>query len=105
MTAEVIDFNPWTPEDTEAWLTRVPLPVNFTWPDNMGKERAVLPVNRIHKGYGFWLRTTPYFPGLFEEIHRIIALTPSDVEMSPEWLADQLNKRRPQGTQTGLFSP
>lgn len=93
----------WSQEDTEAWLKAYPLPVDFTWPDNHSKERAVLPSNRLHKGYGFWLRTTPYFPGLFEEIHLIIALTPSDFLMTPAWLAGELNKRRAVGKQENLF--
>lgn len=93
----------WTQELTEDWLKAYPLPVDFTWPDNHGKERSVLPSNRLHKGYGFWLRTTPYFPGLFEEIHRIIALTPSDFTMTPAWLAGELNKRRVTGEQQTLL--
>lgn len=99
----------WSPDDTEAWLTVYPLPADFKWPTNQGGpdgkkiERAVVNSNRLHKGYGFWLRTTPYFPGLFEEIHRIIALTPSEFVMTPEWLAEELNKRRPAGQQEKLF--
>lgn len=93
----------WSPKDTEDWLTKVPLPVDFTWPDDCRKERAVLPSNRLTKGYGFWLRTTPYFPGLFEEIHQIIARAPSDFEMTAAWLADELNQRRPRGEQQTLL--
>jgi len=48
-------------------------------------------------------RTTPYFPALFEEIHQIIAMTPSDVLMTPEWLAAKLHARRPQGEQQNLL--
>lgn len=93
----------WTPEKTEQWLTDYPLPVDFKWPDNAGERRAVLPSNRIHKGYGFWLRTTPYFPGLFELIHRILALAPGDQLLTPEWLAAELNKRRTSAVQTDLL--
>jgi hypothetical protein len=93
----------WSQDDTEAWLTTFALPEDFSWPDNHKTERPVLPSNRLHKGYGFWLRTTPYFPGLFEEIHRIMALAPSDFEVTPTWLAEELNKRRPQGEQQKLF--
>lgn len=93
----------WSQADTEEWLSRYPLPVDFLWPDCRGIARAVLPSNRLSKGYGFWLRTTPYFPELFEEIHQIIALTPSDVVMTPEWLAEKLNARKPQGEQINLL--
>ena len=94
---------PWLPLDTERWLTNYPLPATFLWPDNYGKERLVLPTNRISKGYGFWLRTTPYFPGLFELCHRIIATTPADFPMTPEWLAGRLDEYRPRGTQGELL--
>jgi hypothetical protein len=93
----------WSQEDTEGWLKKYPLPPDFTWPDNLKKERAVLPSNRLHKGYGFWLRTTPYFPGLFEEIHRILSLAPSDFLATPTWLAAELNNRRVKETQENLF--
>jgi hypothetical protein len=45
-----------------------------------------------------------------EEIHAIIALTPAThpdgtpFAMTPEWLAGQLDARRPKGTQTDLFA-
>jgi hypothetical protein len=93
----------WTQQQTESWLCEYPLPADFSWPDNDGKDRAVLPSNRIHKGYGFWLRTTPYFPGLFELIHRILALAPSDQLLTPEWLAAELNKRRATTVQPELL--
>jgi hypothetical protein len=81
----------WTPDDTEQWLTANPLPADFRWTrttnetcrDAEGRlriiskrrdpDQIVLPNYRLHKGYGFWLRTTPYFEGLFEECHAIIA--------------------------------
>lgn len=57
----------WTQEETEAWLTRNPLPPDFEW-----EGRRVLPQYRLHKGYGFWLRTTPYHRGLFGEVHDLL---------------------------------
>jgi hypothetical protein len=93
----------WSPDQTEQWLTGYPLPVDFRWPDNNGESRVVLPSNRIHKGYGFWLRTTPYFPGLFELIHRILALAPSDQLLTPEWLAAELDKHRSTTVQPDLL--
>ena len=104
MTSHLIDPSGiWSQADTEAHLSRCPLPVDFLWPDGRGEKRAVIPSNRLSKGYGFWLRTTPYFPALFEEIHQIIAMTPSDVVMTPDWLAAKLHARRPQGEQQKLF--
>jgi hypothetical protein len=88
---------------TEGWLNDYPLPCEFVWLDRYGKARRVLPTYRIKGGYGKWLRETPYFPGLFEEIHHIIALTPSDTVMTPEWLATQLDARRPRGEQQNLL--
>ena len=93
----------WTPDDTERWLKEFPLPVDFRWErvekNSDGSRRvtpgaAVLPDYRISKGYGFWLRTTPYFPGLFEEIHDILQRVPEDQPISPEWLAAQLHERK-----------
>lgn len=94
---------PWSDIQTEGWLTQYPLPVEFMWPDRYGKLRRVLPTYRITGGYGKWLHETPYFPGLFEEIHQIIARTPSDVLMTPEWLAAKLDEQRPQGEQQNLL--
>lgn len=93
--------NAWTPNDTEAFLTRQALPPDFLWPHRDanpdGSERLVpvLPTYRLHKGYGFWLRTTPYFPGLFEEIHAILLRWPDDQPLpNAQALADTLNERR-----------
>lgn len=77
----------WTPDHTEAWLTANPLPVDFLWrhrdpnPDGTDRLELVLPRYQLHKGYGFWLRTTPYFPGLFELIHEILWRMPSNGEL------------------------
>jgi hypothetical protein len=102
----------WTTDDTEAFLTKVPLPTDFRW-DRTEKhgsdkrilpDQSVLPDYRIKKGYGFWLRTTPYFPGLFEEIHDILLRWPDDEAMpSADQLAEVLRERRKaQGEQQGL---
>jgi len=90
---------PWTHVQTEGWLTEYPLPVDFLWPDRYGKPRPVLPTYRTKFGYGKWLMDTPYFPGLFEEIHGILARAPGDLVLTPEWLATQLDLRRPKGEQ------
>lgn len=102
---------PWTHDDTEAFLTRFALPTDFRW-DRTEKrngqrivvpDQPVLPNYTLSKGYGFWLRTTPYFPGLFEEIHDIILRAPDDQEITSEWLAGQLlERRRARGQQQGL---
>lgn len=85
---------PWDDLATEGWLTEYPLPPDFTWPDRYGKERSVLPTYRIKGGYGKWLKETPYFPGLYELIHRILALAPAEQELTPEWLVARLNEAR-----------
>ncbi len=98
----------WSPDDTEQFLNRQALPADFTWPHRDrapdGREvlAAVVPSYRIHKGYGFWLRTTPYFPGLFAEVHDILMRWPED-EPLPEAdaLADALNQRRADRGQQG----
>lgn len=98
----------WTLDDTERYLREYPLPSDFRWPhrdrDADGSEvlAPVLPQYRLHKGYGFWLRTTPYFPGLFEEIHQVL-LTIGDELPTPERLAEILIQRRAaRGTQSSL---
>lgn len=89
-----IETQAWTPDHTEAWLKTNPLPVDFLWPhrdknaDGLPRLVPVLPSYQLHKGYGFWLRTTPYFPGLFEEIHAILVRVPPDAALpTPDELA------------------
>jgi hypothetical protein len=101
---------PWLADDTEKWLTLNPLPIDFYWPhrdplpDGTVNMQPVLPTYRLHKGYGFWLRTTPYFPGLFEEAHAVI-LSLGDELPSPESLAAQLKTRLMlRGTQLKIFN-
>jgi hypothetical protein len=60
----------WSREDTRDFLTANPLPSDFVWPHRDGGKRPVQPVYRVTGGYGKWLSETPYFPGLFELIHR-----------------------------------
>lgn len=101
----------WTPDHTEQFLAANPLPVDFVWPhreaqaDGTDNLQPVLPSYAIHKGYGFWLRTTPYFPGLFHEIHGILSRLPGDADLpTPEELAAQLDQiRADRGTQTTLL--
>lgn len=59
----------WTLDQTQGWLDANPLPPDFDW-----KGTRVCPSYRLHKGYGFWLRTTPYHRGLFAEVHEILNL-------------------------------
>lgn len=103
---------PWTPDDTERWLSLNPLPQDFLWPHRDARPgltdeenlQPVLPTYRLHKGYGFWLRTTPYFPGLFEEIHAVL-LGVGDELPTPEKLAETLHeRRRAAGKQQKLFT-
>jgi hypothetical protein len=97
----------WTNDDTEAFLSKNALPADFLWPhrernaDGSENLQPVLPSYRLHKGYGFWLRTTPYFQGLFEEIHDVLLRWPDDQPLpEPEALAEILNQRRAaRGTQ------
>ena len=92
----------WTADDTERFLSQHPLPTEFRWERTQKRDgqrviipdQPVMPEYRIHKGYGFWLRTTPYFPGLFEEIHDILARWPGDeVLPSPERIGELLRER------------
>ena len=101
----------WSPNDTEAWLSRFALPIDFRWDRSEKRDgqrlvlpdQPVLPEYRITKGYGFWLRTTPYFPGLFEEIHDILMRATDDQAITPEWVASQLvERRRLRGEQQNL---
>jgi hypothetical protein len=99
---------PWTPDDTELWLTQNPLPQDFTWPhrkpnaDGSDNWQPVLPSYRLHKGYGFWLRTTPYFPGLFEEIHAILLAIGNELPTADALADTLLERRKAAGTQAGL---
>lgn len=98
-----LPFPPWGHINTENWLTEHKLPVDFCWPDDHGVNRPVLNKHKLSKGYGYWLRTTPYFPHLFEDIHEILARCPLDQLQSQEYVVDELNKRRKQGTQGELL--
>lgn len=98
--SELLPIDSWTPEDTRDWLAADgnALPPDFLWPhrdrkpDGSPHLARVLPSYRLAKGYGFWLQTTPYFPGLFEEIHRLLLVTdPLPVDGSA--LATLLNER------------
>jgi hypothetical protein len=81
MTTTPFNLHPpssWTHADTMAWLNENPLPIDFHWthrdaPD--GPPQLVLPKYRV-TSYGKWLRETPYFPGLFEDIHNLLFHAP-----------------------------
>lgn len=87
------EFVPWEHGDTRQYLDANPLPVDFLWADQDGAERPVQPRHKSVTGYGKWLQETPYFPGLFELIHGVLVLCPDLGDA--EWLADELNRRRP----------
>lgn len=90
-----LPVEPWSQTDSRDWLTAFPLPVEFTWIDRDRVERAVLPSHRNLKGgYGKWLAETPYFPGLFELCHGILQRAPNTQPLTPEWIAEELQKYR-----------
>lgn len=100
----------WTPEDTETWLSDNPLPADFLWPyrepkpDGTPDLRVVLPTYRLTKGYGFWLRTTPYFPGLFEDCHAVLVGMGEELPVSGEDLALRVQAAvKARGIQQNLF--
>lgn len=68
----------WDRDDTERWLKDYPLPHGFLY-----RGQKVWPRYRLKKGYGFWLRTTPYHQGLFELCHELLAAIPVGGEMPP----------------------
>jgi len=94
----------WSPENTQAYLSESPLPASFTWRHREGYEAPVVPSYRLTGGYGKWLRETPYFPGLFEEIHGVLARLPDEKPLPfPDELAKILREaRRARGEQQQL---
>ncbi len=85
----------WSLDDTMHYLTANPLPADFHWPHRdypADRPQPVHPKNRIHAGYGKWLRETPYFPGLFERIHGII-LEAGDTLPDAEQIAAEVRKK------------
>lgn len=63
---------PWTKAASQRWLSLNPLPASFQHADRHGVVRPVQPSHA--QDYGKWLAETPYFPGLFEEIHDILSI-------------------------------
>lgn len=88
----------WTKDDTQGYLDANPLPVGFRWPhrdyrhEKDGGLRAVQPSHSAVTAYGKWLRETPYFRGLFDMAHEVLAMSPDLGDA--EWLAGELVKRR-----------
>lgn len=80
-------MRPWDQEATEEWLTKNPLPPDFEW-----EGRQVIPSYKIHKGYGFWLRTTPYHRGLFARCHDLLGAR-NGLYSDGEDLAEDLRKK------------
>ena len=92
--AAIIDNNPpprWDEEMTEHTLNKMPLPVWFRWRHDDGTQRPVQPRGGLKNGYGFWLRYTPYFPGLFEAAHRVLKAAPWETSISARWLAGAIS--------------
>jgi len=119
--AETSALTAWTADDTERWLTANPLPVDFRWTKTINRkardrdgrlrivakdmlpDHRVMPDYALHKGYGFWLRTTPYFEGLFEECHAAIVALGAKLPDDGAHLARLLDeRRRAGGTQENL---
>jgi len=83
----------WTGDATMRFLNACPLPRTFTWPHrDDGKDRPVTPAHGTVTAYGKWLRETPYFPGLFELAHDLLAAAPD--EFDAEWLPIELARIR-----------
>jgi len=91
-----MSFVIWTSDFTQRYLDANPLPADFTWKHRDDVDwKTPRPVHPSHKSvtsYGKWLRETPYFPGLFELAHQVLARSP-DVG-DAEWLAAELVKFR-----------
>jgi len=87
---------PWTRDQTMAYLNANPLPRTFLWPHRDGGERPVHPSHSYVTGYGKWLRETPYFRGLFERIHAALAAESAATGTvgDADWLAAQLHAER-----------
>jgi hypothetical protein len=88
----------WSKDDSQAYLKANPLPVEFRWPHRDHRDapdgglRPVQPAHKSVESYGKWLRETPYFPGLFELAHEILAAAPDLGDA--DWLASELSARR-----------
>lgn len=99
----------WTPDDTQLWLTENPLPIAFVWPYRDPKPDGAVNLQEVRPkyqvaDYGKWLRETPYFPGLFEEIHEILVLMGAELPEDGADLARRLEaRRRARGEQAKLF--
>lgn len=78
----------WSLDETEMYVTKWPLPADFVW-----RGRVVRPQHRtLKKGYGFWLRTTPYHRGLFAACHRVLEVCevfPTGHELAAAVLAQE----------------
>lgn len=89
----------WTPDRTERYLNAFPLPEGFTWLDRNGHWKPVRPAHaerilEVQRTYGKWLAETPYFPGLFELIHRLMVLHPGETVPTSREMAEKLEPER-----------
>ena len=106
----------WTDDDVMRWLDDFPLPADFTATrvDRVKDSDEKIftpntPVRPAHHGikFGKWLRETPYFPGMFEQIRDIIRAIPTadqgGILPTPEQLAEMLKSGQAPGRQQNLF--
>ena len=75
----------WTPDHTEQFWRRTRCPSilcgrTARLTDGTDNLQPVLPSYTIHKGYGFWLRTTPYFQGCSTR-SGILSRLPGDADL------------------------
>ena len=88
----MIPASSWSRDATMRYLNAVPLPAEFAWPHRDGGDYKVRPVHAAVIGYGKWLRETPYFPGLFELVHDLLAAAPQELDVG--WLPCELQRLR-----------
>ncbi len=84
----------WTRDATMVYLNANPLPATLRWhhrDDPPGVDRPVMPSHSNVRGYGKWLRETPYFQGLFELAHAILE-DAADLG-DADWLAREIQAR------------
>lgn len=92
----------WTKADTTEYLSANPLPQGFRWRHRDGSLAPVHPTYGV-ANYGKWLHDTPYFQGLFEEIHDLIVAAGAKLPPIEEIVAQLDSIRRTRESQQKLF--
>lgn len=82
----------WTKADTMDYLSANPLPKDFVWRHRDGSLAPVHPKYAV-QNYGKWLHDTPYFQGLFEDVHSLV-MSAGSLLPAIETIASQLNAIR-----------